>query len=186
MALCVKCNQDLPETSFYKSISHKNRDTSCKACRIIGASKWSLDNHKKKLEIEKKWIQEHPERSKEIKRNYKIRNPNMNHESYMRNRESRLEKQRESTRILRNEMIDAYGGRCTCCGEDRREFLTLEHKNGDGAEHRKGKGLYTIIRELRNMGFPKDNYSILCWNCNSSKYMYGVCPHDLEREVDHV
>ncbi len=39
---------------------------------------------------------------------------------------------------LKDDIYKAYGGYvCTCCGETRELFLTLDHINNDGAEHRK-------------------------------------------------
>lgn len=180
--ICIKCNIDQPEDCFYKGITHNKRDTTCKKCRCIGSREWAINNHEKKLEIEKKWIREHPERVKEIKTKYRLNNKDKARDYYLSNKEEHTEKCRERTQKLRREMIEAYGGICSCCGENRFEFLTLEHKNCDGADHRRNKGLYTIVRELKLAGWPQENYTILCWNCNSSKYMYGVCPHDLERD----
>lgn len=73
-------------------------------------------------------------------------------------------------------VIDGYGGKCSCCGESHPEFLSIDHINGNGKEHRKlvGTRLYAIlIRE----GFPKDNYRLLCMNCNFAIGHFGYCPH---------
>ena len=84
---------------------------------------------------------------------------------------------------LRNEIISAYSKNrncCACCGELRDEFLTLDHVNGDGKNHRKkhpGQGVYY---DLRRRGFP-DGYQILCFNCNCSIGIKGYCPHEKER-----
>ena len=68
------------------------------------------------------------------------------------------------------EIIEAYGGRCALCGESHWEFLTIDHINGGGAVHRRttggGAGLY---RMLKKYGWPKDDYRLLCSNCNCSK-----------------
>lgn len=81
---------------------------------------------------------------------------------------------------LRREVIVAYGGRCTCppCGEATYEFLTLEHLNADGAAHREkvGRNAQAQLLDIKNRGFPAE-YTILCYNCNLSKAIYGVCPH---------
>lgn len=76
---------------------------------------------------------------------------------------------------LKSEVITAYGEKCTCCGESEPRFLTVDHINGRGTEDKHcGESLY---RELRRSGFPKDNFQILCWNCNSTKGIFGACPH---------
>jgi hypothetical protein len=77
----------------------------------------------------------------------------------------------------------AYGGKCVCCEEDGFGFLTMDHINNDGNQHRKSgrdKGFH-FYRRLKQDGFPKD-VQILCNNCNLAKYRYGKCPHELIRE----
>src|SRR3990167_5867194 len=81
---------------------------------------------------------------------------------------------------LRNEVIDHYGGKCECCGETRRPFLTIEHKNRDGAEHRRQVGQGSILKDIKNKGFP-DWIGILCFNCNCATKDGGLCPHKIEK-----
>lgn len=78
-------------------------------------------------------------------------------------------------------MIEAYGGRCACrnCPETNTAFLTLEHVNGDGAEHRAKVGSHTYA-DLRRKGWPQDGYTLLCWNCNALKRYGRTCPHEAE------
>ena len=47
------------------------------------------------------------------------------------------------------EMIAAYGGCCSCCGEREPRFLTLEHMNRDGAEHLFHEPLHGPVRTER-------------------------------------
>ncbi len=85
---------------------------------------------------------------------------------------------RASVLKLRREMIAAYGGACTCCGETHEEFLTLEHTRQDGAEHRRrAGGCWAVYRELRRLGWPKDGFTVLCMNCNWAVRLSVVCPH---------
>ena len=91
---------------------------------------------------------------------------------------------RESNNRLRAEMIVAYGGGCSCCGERRPEFLALDHCNGGGREERrKCGGTQGILRRLKREGWPKGDYTVLCHSCNMAKQFYGKCPHQAEREV---
>jgi hypothetical protein len=80
---------------------------------------------------------------------------------------------------LKSEIIEAYGGSCVCCGELERDFLTIDHVNGDGAESRRaGEGLGgSLYCKLKREGFPRDRYQLLCYNCNCSKKQFGRCPH---------
>lgn len=93
---------------------------------------------------------------------------------------------REYWQKLRHEAMMAYGGyRCKCCGETEPTFLSLDHINNDGAEHRRslgyaqnGKGASSQIwKWLRDHGYPK-GFQVLCMNCNHSKARNGgVCAH---------
>jgi hypothetical protein len=84
------------------------------------------------------------------------------------------------------EVFDAYGGRrCVCCLTESIQFLTIEHPDMDGAEHRRKlgvKGGWQFYKKLKKLGFPRDyRLEVLCFNCNISRGFYGFCPHDLER-----
>lgn len=73
-------------------------------------------------------------------------------------------------RKVKLEVIEAYGGRCVCCGEDRFMVLQMHHVNGDGAEHRREIGLpggYVFYSWLKKQGFPKEGYELLCCNCHA-------------------
>lgn len=83
----------------------------------------------------------------------------------------------------RAEVFDHYGRDCRCCGESNQRFLTIDHVNNDGANHR--RDLYgnrvgatiAIYRWLKRNGFP-EGFQTLCMNCNFGKHMNGgICPH---------
>ena len=88
---------------------------------------------------------------------------------------------KESRQLLRVEVLRIYGGKCNCCGEAEQQFLQIDHINNDGYKHRreilKGRPIYEW---LKMMGFPKDEFQLLCANCNYSKRLNnGVCIHKL-------
>lgn len=91
-----------------------------------------------------------------------------------------LAARRTKNRKLRVAVIDAYGGACQCCGEDRIEFLAIDHANGGGKKHRLevaniGSAFYAWLK--RN-AYPKNiGLRVLCHNCNQSLGLYGYCPH---------
>lgn len=93
-----------------------------------------------------------------------------------------LNRNQKSNKKLKKETINAYGGKCKCCGEDQLLFLTIEHSKHDGAAHRKkfgGRGGDRIYRDLKKRGFPKDlGIEVLCWNCQRSSFMRQDCPHN--------
>ena len=117
--------------------------------------------------------------------------------SHARNREARNKVSRKNYRerkhlyrpqqkkyfmALRREFISAYGGACHCCGETLMSFLTLEHMNNDGAEHRRRVGSgYGVYYDLRRRGWPKDEgITVACFNCNEGRRVNsgGPCPHE--------
>lgn len=84
-------------------------------------------------------------------------------------------------------LIEAYDGSCVCCGEDNPFFLTIDHIANDGAKHRRNSGIFSgtsMYQWLKRNGYPKDNFQLLCFNCNDSKAYYGYCPH--QRNVKRV
>ena len=87
--------------------------------------------------------------------------------------------QRVRNTKLRKEIFAEYGGAvCICCGEDNFGFLTLDHINGGGCEHRRevggGENLY---RWLREQHYPS-GFQVLCYNCNCGRaHNGGICPH---------
>ena len=84
---------------------------------------------------------------------------------------------------FREAVLDHYGRRCACCGETQVVFLTVDHVNNDGAEHRKTVHASAIYRWLLRSGFPP-GFQILCFNCNCGKQRNGgTCPH--QRQDQH-
>lgn len=80
---------------------------------------------------------------------------------------------------LRQEAIAHYGGKCECCGESQYEFLAIDHKNNDGAAHRKSLNSgqrREIFSYLKKQGWPEE-FRVLCHNCNCAIGFYGYCPH---------
>jgi len=82
------------------------------------------------------------------------------------------------TEKLRLEVLQHYSGgtpKCACCGETEIRFLSIDHINGGGIEHRKRIN-GSIYLWLRRNNYP-EGYRILCHNCNFSYGLYGNCPH---------
>lgn len=87
---------------------------------------------------------------------------------------------------VKRKMVDGYGGKCTCCGETRIEFLVADHINNDGARRRKnrdhphhGHALYMWI--LKNK-LPAD-FTVLCYNCNNARQFSRACPHAVRNPI---
>lgn len=86
---------------------------------------------------------------------------------------------------LRKQIIEGYGGKCACCGETEFHFLDIDHIDNDGrADREHFNDFRAFYRWLRNNGFPKDKYQLLCSNCNQGKRRNGgICPHKVKVEV---
>jgi hypothetical protein len=94
------------------------------------------------------------------------------------------QKGRDRHTALRLEIISAYGGSCSCCGCQTIEFLAIDHLDNSGNKHRQeiGESSDKLYRWLKKNGFPKDNYTLNCHNCNSAKQYYGCCPHQKQSQ----
>lgn len=82
---------------------------------------------------------------------------------------------------LKKRVFEHYGNMCVCCGIDYFFYLQLDHKNNDGAEHRKALGntgkvakswwLWVIRNEFPN------TLQLLCANCHLAKTRGQPCQH---------
>jgi hypothetical protein len=98
---------------------------------------------------------------------------------YKAHREEIRSKARKDHAERRKKAIAHYGGKCACCGETAFEFLTIDHIEGHGTQHRKehgGDSATNFYLWLEKNNYPK-GFQVLCWNCNCSKGVYGFCPH---------
>lgn len=85
------------------------------------------------------------------------------------------ERERNRSQWRRAWVITILGGRCELCGCANPLMLTLDHCNGDGAQHRKEVGrdpnrMYTAV--LRD-GCDPARYRCLCGSCNLAVSNYG-------------
>ena len=81
---------------------------------------------------------------------------------------------------LRMGALEAYGMKCTCCGESELKFLGIDHINGGGRKHRKElKGHF--YQWLKVNKYPA-GFQTHCHNCNLAKGFYGECPHKRIRD----
>lgn len=170
--LCNKCNKNKYEYEFYTRENGKKRNECIECCKRR-ISKWARDKYKN---------------DKEFKYNKKM--------YYLENKEKRLKQIKEWAKNnpesrskycvswrwkLRMEIINAYGGECVCCHENIPEFLQIDHINNDGYKMRKEKKQLvggSLYRWLKINNYPKDNFQLLCGNCNFAKGHFGGCPHN--------
>ena len=120
----------------------------------------------------KKWyeklMKEDPDFHK--KRYYKRKSYN-----YEKFKEQRNRYQKNQYQKLRNLALEKYGNKCDCCGENKKEFLSIDHIRGGGNKHKKEIKV-NIYRWLYKNDYPKE-FRVLCHNCNMSLGFYGYCPH---------
>ena len=155
-AYCRTCNE-------YKGMSWQQR-----GCKYY-FRKWCVECYSAlKADGKKQWAAENVEYLKE----YHAR-------KYARNIKNAKIVQKRYYDKWKKVVFDHYGNECECCGEQESKFLTLDHKNDDGAQHRKNVGVGSILfRWLVKNKFPK-NFRILCFNCNSGRFHNGgMCPHE--------
>jgi hypothetical protein len=83
---------------------------------------------------------------------------------------------------LRVYVTRIYGGRCSCCSEENWRFLTLDHVNNDGNEHRANGPGKDLWEWAKKNGCPP-SLQLVCWNCNMAKSVYGICPHKFQNAI---
>ena len=172
--ICAKCKKLLELSQFNK---HKKSPDGlqyyCKGCIYEARKKWEANNPERKKEKWREWARKvylkNPERLRERVRKYQKSHP-----------EKMKEYQKRKGLKLRMGALEAYGKKCTCCGESTVEFLAIDHKNGGGGKHRKEIN-GNFYRWLRVNKYPV-GFQTLCNNCNWAKYHYGECPHKRIRD----
>ncbi len=83
--------------------------------------------------------------------------------------------------LYKENAFKEYGGCiCKCCGITQSVFLSIDHIDNNGNQHRKeiqNKGGYHFYTWLKKNNYPP-GYQVLCMNCNFGKRMNnGICPH---------
>jgi hypothetical protein len=180
---CSVCLQLLPIEFFYPSkTKHGGRQSECKTCRGKMNQKYRQQNRSKISEYFARYKQQNPEVMLKYQGSPKRRTTN--NAWVEKNRELINAQRRRRLIELRNEVYTAYGNRCSCCGETDARFLSIEHRERDGAHHRRelgGSGMPTY-RFLQKHGYPTDKYTLLCMNCNWATRFGDPCPHTERQE----
>jgi hypothetical protein len=85
-------------------------------------------------------------------------------------------------------LIDEMGGKCECCGEVHKEFLSIDHVNGGGNKARRKDKNHnrTLVGKILSGTEDRSKYRILCMNCNSALGFYGYCPHKTEAVLEEL
>ncbi len=174
--VCKKC------CNIQAQINKRNY-IGCKYCldKLILGENWKeyYDNYKRYIcNICENKIQR-------FSRNKKRRNLGIPKQKIYNDEQRRLARQMRSkiwSIEERQLCLNKYGSVCNCCGISDWPFLTIDHINNNGADHRRSLNKLSGVafyRYLRENDYPTDNYQILCNNCNSAKGYHGFCPHSL-------
>ena len=99
------------------------------------------------------------------------------HRYFVSHKEQIRQYTRDREKLVKQEVINHYGGRCACCGESDPRFLTMDHKNGGGRKHQKEIKKTRFFMWVKRNNFP-DYLQVLCFNCNCGRSVNGgICPH---------
>lgn len=150
---CKGCSETKDESEFYPNKTAVNGGNICRACKRVRDARYRKNN---------------PDKVKATMAAFLERDGN---------RERYNAKEREKAKLLKAEIIKVYGGECECCQETILEFLTIDHPNKDGKQHRALTGSH-VYADLKRRGFPP-GFRVLCMNCNFADGRYGQCPHTL-------
>jgi hypothetical protein len=133
----------------------------CKTCNNRRAQQYYLKNSNKLKERTKLWKEKNKEKVVNISKRYRGE--------------------------LKINSLKAYSNsknpKCVCCGQTEIDFLCLDHVNNNGAEERKKYGLGTsFLKWLKKNNYPQNiGLQAMCFNCNFSKRINGVCIHQLKK-----
>ncbi len=181
---CSKCNKRKPVSEFHQK-RPTSHDTRCKTCMSRYSRSRYTDDTRRTITNNKRLLKE---RGLCVSCGKAPISPEVSTvrcaECLKRSRLSHA-KQRAKARET---LFHVYGGPvCACCGQDERRFLSFDHINNDGADHRlsigkrsNGGGFSDVVslnRALKKASYPPI-IQVLCFNCNFGKYLNGgVCPH---------
>lgn len=182
--VCTKCNRRLPKDQYHHDSSKRTgRYPSCKGCQRLERGQVKrpkksfsrLDVIYRRCNACKKYL-----KLEKFYTNTSVKD-GLHTQCKMcsiKNATSEAAKigQKGRRQAERMVVLNAYGNKCTCCGETRNQFLSIDHVNGGGNKHRKEIGHGHVYSWIRRNGFPPD-FQILCHNCNLAKGFYGKCPH---------
>lgn len=157
---CKECLKDKIKNEFYHTPEGKLDSYICNDCRKIRNHLWYENNKVKCNKASRQWVKDNPEKRKEVQKKS--------------NKKTRDTKRLQVMKYYSNETLQ-----CACCGESIYEFLTINHINNDGAEHRRTVGSGTAFHYwLVKNNFP-EGYQVLCFNCNCGRNITKdkVCPH---------
>lgn len=177
MKKCKMCKEIKSLVDFYRCANNKDGTTHlCKECTKL---------EKKRVKLEKQlgtFVSRI--RKPRLTEQDKLDRSQEQVEYHKKYRIEKAEQISKSKKVYINKVklegLSHYGNACSCCGEDIKEFLTIEHLEGRDKSEKRYTGKKMWAR-AKSEGYP-NKYTILCFNCNLAKGAYGICPHELLKE----
>lgn len=144
-----------------------------------------------RAEYQRKWRATHPEKVKGYESKDRVKHAERRRIYSRKYRAEHLEQCKASMKSYqamtrfrdREKVLDILGGACECCGFCDIDFLTIDHINGGGTEHRKQNSGRTMWEVVAKEGCPTNLYRILCTACNiaAAHTSDNECPCDRDR-----
>lgn len=153
------------------------------------------NNREKEIARNKKYRLENPEKFREQAKKYRIKNQDhyneLRRDYIKKNKEKANLWNRNARRQRKVDVIFHYSNgknECLYCKKKGVEFLTIDHIDGGGNEHRRREkidGGSDIAAWLKRNHYP-EGFQILCFNCNCVKAHFGLNRlKELLREEGH-
>jgi hypothetical protein len=187
-------NQEFNKFPLFAQVlpeSHECRNKSkCKTCKKAYNKAYYAEHQAEISAHEKRYRQEHRELDREQRRAEYVRlraNPAKAAEYAKKRRINERKRRaidpkfrdRNKPGLLRTKLLvlGHYSNQtfqCACCAESHLEFLSLDHINGGGHQHR--RTVRHVYPWLIKNNYPP-GYRVLCLNCNFALGIFGYCPH---------
>jgi len=166
MKRCYRCGKDRPLEDFGKNCSKPDgKSTECRKCKSNQDKEYRRRNKEKVKAQKHEYYLEHRDEIIQKACRWAKDNP-VEHNS-------RCKKIKEKQKLtVFSEYCDDVV-KCKSCDENDIEILTIDHIDGNGAEHRReigmaGRGGDPFYQWLKKNNYP-DGFQVLCYNCNFRK-----------------
>lgn len=173
MKTCNRCKKEKPEEDFhFRDKKNGKRRAQCRVC--IAESKGYKFSGPRKVFGEIRTCSRCKVDFPNNKDYFQIRSNGQIQSECRQCHNIRTKHARDKRRL---EVLRHYSNgnpKCECCGENKIEFLAIDHVNGGGNKHR--KEVKDMMLWLQKNDYP-DGFRVLCHNCNVSRGLYGYCPH---------
>lgn len=192
---CSGCGEVKYLSEFYAHKQKRDgRASWCKTCekpRVLAYTQAHAEENRQRAA---RWKEENPDRLRSYYDEHRteilarVKQWQLDNAEHVKARDSAPEVRRAKriaarlyARDLRAQVFAHYGTACACCGTT--EYLTVDHVNGDGREHRAQlpSSPLAVLRWLIANGFP-EGFQTLCRSCNASKSRGPCCRIDHSQE----